>query len=606
MPGLVGFASNLRRDDDDVLGKMVTAISHKRDSTVHRQRSCLGGFACVHLGLFDHPVGAKTPDGKIGLLLDGWIWGMGTNTTHLERNVAASCLESYLSQGIDFVRQLNGEFNIVLWDQRKGSVWLVNDRYGLRPLQYSCLGDELFFGAEGKAILAGTQLSPKLDQNMVANHLAVGRILLGTRTFFQDIHVLPPASLLCWKNGTVTHSQYWDYVYRPLPSITDDFVDSLVHTFRQAVKRRVNPRYRYAINLSGGLDSRVLASVLASATQGSAVAFTFGIPDSQEILLARDVANRLGMPWKFVPLGPSDFITHAAEGARITEGLDLCVQSHGLVVYPKLSQEADLAFNGIALDVSLGGRWVDSRLFDSNMDSEKVLAIIRKKFSYFDDDLLQELFGSNQIVETAENLLREMWEPNLMQTNWNDFADQFSFRFRTIRVQCMRQKWQRLFLEDAVPSLDNDFVDLLLQIPTHERFNHRIYKRFMERLCPDLMDIPYQRTLLPPSVPFEFWEEGSRLEAQREALYENIWRTTGQHIPYMRYATNYNEWFRMDSGWIKWTDDLLLGTGCRLIELGLNHKIVRKILEEHRNGSRNHRQGLLQLLSLELFLREFF
>ena len=262
--------------------------------------------------------------------------------------------------------------------------------------------------------------------------------------------------------------------------------------------------------------------------------------------------------------------------------------------------------NGIALDVSLGGRWVDARLFNSDMDSEKVLAIVRRKFSYFDDDLLRELFGSSQIVESAENLLREVWEPNLMQTNWNDFADQFSFRFRTSRVQCMRQKWQRLFLEDAVPTLDNDFVDLLLQVPAHERLNYRLYKRFMQGLCPDLLDIPYQRTLLPPSVPFEFWEESSRLEAQREALYENIWRATGQHIPYMRYATNYNEWFRMDARWIKWTDDLLLGTDSRLITLGLNHKTVRQIVEENRSGRRSHRRGLLQLLTLELFLREFF
>jgi hypothetical protein len=282
------------------------------------------------------------------------------------------------------------------------------------------------------------------------------------------------------------------------------------------------------------------------------------------------------------------------------------VQSHGLVVFPKLSQEADFAFTGLGLDLSLGGSYLDERLFNSDMDSEKVLAIIRRRLSCFDDDFLHKLFGSNQIIQNAESLLREVWKPSLMQTNWNDFADQFALQFRVSRIVVMRQTWQRLFLEDAVPTFDNDFVDLLLQIPTRERHNHRIYKRFMERLCPDLMDIPYQRTLLPPSVPLEFWEEGSRLEAAREALYENIWRTTGQHIPYMRYATNYNEWLRMDAEWIKWTDNLLLGPGGRLIELGLNHKVVRQILEEHRNGSRSHRQGLLQLLSLELFLREFF
>jgi hypothetical protein len=171
-----------------------------------------------------------------------------------------------------------------------------------------------------------------------------------------------------------------------------------------------------------------------------------------------------------------------------------------------------------------------------------------------------------------------------------------------------RQISQRLFLEDATPTFDNDFIDLILQIPTRERLEHRTYRRFMQRLCPELMDIPYQRTLLPPAVPGEFWGEAARLEERREALYNDIWRATeGQlQLSYNRHPTNYDGWLRSDEGWKAFTDKLLMSDDCRLLAFGLNAKPIHRIVEEHQTGQRNHRQCLLQLLTLELFLREYF
>ena len=610
MPGIIGLISADPMRDETILDRMASAICHQPNYVVSGQRSRLGLFACVHLGLFDHRVSVTSPDGRVGLLLDGWIFespdGSG-EATDLGFDSAAYCLQRYLSQGVDFVHEIKGQFNLVIWDERQGSVWLCNDRFGLRPLQYSVDGDGLLFAPEGKAILAGAERSPKLDQSTFINHLLMGRAVLGSRTFFEGIQVLPAASILRWNNGQVTQTRYWDYVYKPREAIDDDFIDALVEAFRRGVRRYIKPKYRYAITLSGGLDSRVVASSLAQETQQSALACTFGMSDTEEVILARATADRLGMPWKHIPLEPKDFIVHAAEGARLTEGLDLCVQSYGLVVHPQLREYADIGFSGLTLDVTLGGTYIYTRLLDADMDSEQAWGLLRHKLSNFDDNMLRELVNSEHGLPKMEGV-QDVWEPGLKHTNWADHGERFVLQYRMRRLLFLRQNWQRLFLEDATPTFDYDFIDLILQIPTRERLDHRTYRRFMQRLCPELMDIPYQRTLLPPAVPVEFWGESTRLEERREALYHDIWRATrGEvHLSYKRHGTNYDEWLRADEGWKALTDKLLMSDDCRLLAFGLNPKPIRRIVEEHRTGQREHRQSLLQLLTLELFLREYF
>jgi asparagine synthase (glutamine-hydrolysing) len=580
--------------------------------TLSRQDSSLGQFACMNLGLFDHSVSSSSRDGSVGVILDGWIWSFPSGETNDgpdgEVDAVTKCLEGYLREGIDFVRGLNGEFTMAVWDERDGSVWLVNDRYGLRPLQYCHDGDELFFAPEGKAILAATGKAPRLDMTMLMQYLAISRAFQGSRTFFRGITLLPPASILRWRSGTVTRERYWDYLYRPLPSIGDDFIEEMGAKFVRAVRRRAGKRYRHAVALSGGLDSRLVAGGLVEVGDKPPVALTFGIPDSDEVTLARRVADRLGIPWHFMELGPSDFIEQAPQAVRISEGLDLCVQGYGLSVFPKLAEMADVCFTGLLIGSLLSGRHMDAALLSPEMGGEEAFSLIRRReVSYFSDEILERMFVSGNIASRSEAILRKMWEPEAMQTNWADHAERFFLQHRGL-VVITRQVWQRLFLEDASPSFDNDFIDMILQIPARERLNHKTYRRFINRLLPDLADIPYQRTLLPTSSPLEFWEEGSRIESLREALYRNISCATGGdvHIPYKRYSTNYDEWLRLDKDWARFTDELLLSPSARFSDAGIDGETVREMVLDHRAGKGNYRQGILQLMTLELFLREFF
>ncbi|MEO1369499.1 MAG: hypothetical protein AAFX50_20155, partial [Acidobacteriota bacterium] len=218
--------------------------------------------------------------------------------------------------------------------------------------------------------------------------------------------------------------------------------------------------------------------------------------------------------------------------------------------------------------------------------------------------------GAEQPAGQSEAELRDLWAAHVDDRDEAvpDLVDGFMLRWRVWRVIIQRQAWLRHFYEDVTPSFDDALFDLLLEIPAAERLGHAFYQKILRRLTPDLMAVPYQRTLLPASAPVSLWPRAARLEAERERLYFETWRETGGevHVPYLRYFSNYDEWLRLDPSWDRFFDGLFCDGEAALEAHGFQIDVIRSLLHEHRTGVANRRQPLLQLATLEVLLRQHF
>jgi asparagine synthase (glutamine-hydrolysing) len=584
---------------------MVASLKHR---TAKAERVEAPGVRAVvfHHGHFDHPVSAATPDRSVSLLLDGWIFDGDGRV-----DAARACLRAYLERGMAFVAGLNGQFNLFVADARTGTAWIACDRYGTRPLQYAVRSGVLAFAPEGKAVLAGTATPPRLNDRMLVNALSYGRIWIGDETFFEDVRMLPPGTILRWEAGRVSTEKYWDYVFARRAGSVHELAGAVVEEFRSAVRRQSSKNLRYGISLSGGLDSRSLLAALTETGHGSIPSFTWGVGETNdETQLARRTAEAAGVPWTFVPLTPKDFLAHAREGAGYAEGLDLVVQSYGREVYPRVAREVNVLVTGLAFDVTLGGSYLSQELVAAAPDPEASFERSLGRTRYFSEEQTLRLLRSPETkghLEALRTVARTIWDGG-NATHPADRSDRFFLLTRVWRHLFQRQVWQRLEVEDIVPTFDTALVNVVLGIPPELRQGHNVYQQFLLQLAPGLAAIPYQRTTLPATVPREFWGEGTRLEEQRERLYREIWRSTDgkTFIPYTRYYTNFDEWLRRDPDWIAATEDLLLGNGSRLCAGPVCREAVAALIEEHRAGRATHHQRIVQLMGLEHLLRAFF
>ena len=165
----------------------------------------------------------------------------------------------------------------------------------------------------------------------------------------------------------------------------------------------------------------------------------------------------------------------------------------------------------------------------------------------------------------------------------------------------------RVVLEVSFPTMDNEFIDLILRIPFRYRANHRIHREFMKNLCPDLCKIPHLKTMLPISTPLCMWQLGNAYQFGKQRIKQAVWQCSRGHlsVPERRTYVSFDEWLRTDQEWQDFLTQLLLSKGSASNRY-FNQQYVRHLFSEHQRGRANNGRRILYLATFELLLRQFF
>lgn len=197
--GLVGMT----KGDKYLLNQMINLIKHYEWHQVDKYVDSSFAIARVHLGFFNpEPQPIFNESESLFIFMDGKIYNYREEMNKIKNkhdifigNDPEFCLHSYEEWGTDFVKKLNGTFVLVICEKRK--MLIANDRYGLRPLYYAMNHGRLLFASEAKAILKDKTFKKELNNEAVADFFAFGEVL-GNKTLFKGIEVLPPASVLIY------------------------------------------------------------------------------------------------------------------------------------------------------------------------------------------------------------------------------------------------------------------------------------------------------------------------------------------------------------------------------------------------------------------------
>ena len=249
MPGLACYFSN-NKVDNALFNKMVDSLQHEDFHKVDTYSD--PNFACarIHLGIFNpesQPV--FNEDKSICVFIEGKIYGYEAELDNLKNegykfikeNDAEFCLNSYIKYDKDFIKKLNGNFVIAIYDSKSKKVIIANDRFGFRVHYYYLDKDKLLLTPEIKAILCDESFKKELDKIGVCQYFAFGEFW-GTNTFFQNINLLPPASILTYDGNRLCLEKYWELKYAPdYDKTEDEYSDELVKALHESVERRMKP-----------------------------------------------------------------------------------------------------------------------------------------------------------------------------------------------------------------------------------------------------------------------------------------------------------------------------------------------------------------------------
>ncbi|MEL6494581.1 MAG: lasso peptide isopeptide bond-forming cyclase [Cyanobacteria bacterium J06623_7] len=194
----------------------------------------------------------------------------------LEENVAMQVSDSYLilkayhKWGTKCPTKLIGDFAFAIWDGTQQRLFCARDHFGVKPFYY-CLREENFtFASEIKAVLAGSQVSPQLNDSKVADYL-IGDFDDTARTFYQHILRLSPAHCLTITADGVDLECYWSLDPNRQTRLESNaaYAKEFQRLFTEAVRCRLRGAFPIGSELSGGLDSSAVSCVARNILQNA-------------------------------------------------------------------------------------------------------------------------------------------------------------------------------------------------------------------------------------------------------------------------------------------------------------------------------------------------
>jgi asparagine synthase (glutamine-hydrolysing) len=271
---------------------------------------------------------------------------------HMFREEGPSYLVHLYEENPAFLVGLNGWFHGLLTDRKLETTILFNDRYGMHRLYYHQSKEAFYFAAEAKAILAVRPELRRVDPQGMGEFVACGCVL-ENRTLFQSINVIPPASAWVFRNASLeTRGLYFQpRDWEDQASLEPEaYYRELRQIFSQNLPRYFNGRERIGMSLTGGLDTRMIMA-WQKFPAGTLPCYSFGgmFRDSQDVAVARKVAQACGQPHEVIPVGGeflSRFSHYAERAVYLTDACTAVNRSADLYINERAREVAPVRMTG--------------------------------------------------------------------------------------------------------------------------------------------------------------------------------------------------------------------------------------------------------------------
>jgi asparagine synthase (glutamine-hydrolysing) len=216
-----------------------------------------------------------------------------------------------------FFRLLDGVFAIVIVDKETRTVTVGRDPYGVRPLfmgtRLGMVGTTVYTAA----ILFASEIKAMWPIVQSSQHVAPG----SCQVFHMDTLALVSSE----KYHTIYALK--NPLYSSMESTGLEMACAALRTaLVGAVRKRMLTERPVAALLSGGVDSSLIASLVATELRSLGApplrTFSVGMAGSMDLTYARKVANWIGSAHHEIVLTQTDFLKAIPEVIRITETFD--------------------------------------------------------------------------------------------------------------------------------------------------------------------------------------------------------------------------------------------------------------------------------------------
>ena len=493
---------------------------------------------------------------SIQVILDGWIFNSEDYSTQCK-----FIHEQYISYGLDFIYNLNGQFNLAILNFKEEKLIVTNDIFGMRKHFTNKNHSNLCYSSDIN-FLKKNKKTIKVNEETVEKKLAYPRFQ-NNNTLYENIHFVKRCFL--FNSSSKTAKSYsFDRVKLKYNSKIESNKD-LITKIRDSTNE-VHKTKKVLVALSGGLDSRFVLEN-CHFVDCEIETINWGTQYSDECTIARSVAKSLDLAFTGVNLNPYDFIENIDTHTKNYGGLDIFVQSAAIKPLQLAKEKHEKGYvydSGLALDI------------------------------YFRDSYKNHEYTS---PKKYVNTTIDFSEINSLNKNLNQFIEDN----RIFTTLALRQSLHREYFDDRYSMFHYDTYFKMHEILSNGVASYKYYYDLLSSILTKTKNIKVQSTMLDLNTPFNYFQKAQSIQKQIENLTEQIYLESKIVSFHNRYYSDFNMWFRSNSHWKKLLNKFDSNQE-RHIHKYIEKGKVRSIIDKHLLGTESNFSDLLSILTIDIFL----
>ena len=274
----------------------------------------------------------------------------------------------YQQQGPDFVKNLNGDFSLVIYEAHKNILYLFRDHVGIAPLAYTTTAKSIYFSYDIISLCRTFQAGNRITTDFL---IADYKVVDLTLTPNENVLKLTPGHFLTYKEGVETLKKYWEPERIKIDkTLTQERIFAeLKLLLTHAVHIRADQRFTAGSHLSGGFDSSMVAILARKEYQQQSPFHGYSwspdnaTPDKDELDerdLVKQTCTMAGIEPAFIHIEVKDFI----EATKNSLNTFMYFYEEKVLELAH-KHKTNLLFSGYGGDefISYGSLGVDSDLF---------------------------------------------------------------------------------------------------------------------------------------------------------------------------------------------------------------------------------------------------
>lgn len=554
-----------------------------------------------------------TPDGRWTVIYNGEIYNFRQLRSELEaagwpfrtRSDTEVILAGAVVWGVRaLVRRIDGMAAFALWDSAERRLFLVRDRFGVKPLYLWRTAGRVAFASEVKAFLAHPEFKVNVNRAALREYFTFQNVFR-SHTLFAEVEQLPPATILTIDRDGERAETYWDYDFaNPEPIDSTEAVERLEALLGAAVERQLVADVPVGAYLSGGMDSGTLVA-LASRSTPRMQTFTAGfemtsVEGAEAGFDERRAAELMAYTYRTEHyeqvINAGDIRWSLPRVVWHLEDLRLGMSYPNYYIARLASKFVKVCLSGAGGDELFGGYpWRYYRVFRS-LDRDDYLASYygfwqrltnaadrRRLFGAAADDEAEMFDVFRSVYATASDLRFETPEDHI--------AASLYFESRTFLsgLLLVGDKLSMASgLEERFPFLDNALVDFAMRLPVRHK----------------LADLEHMLTIDEDAVRKKLLAE-DHFSGGKSCLRAAMGHILPRAIMERRkqgFSSPEASWYRGENA--SYVRESLLGGDLASAEF-LNADFIRETVNDHLDGRRNNRLLIWSLLSFEQWCRIF-